>query len=215
MDVSLQTIALWVLPVVFAITLHEAAHGYVARTFGDRTAESQGRITLNPLKHIDPVGTILVPGVLILAAKLGGPQFVFGWAKPVPVNFGNLRDPKRDMLWVAAAGPGANFVMALLWALLLKAAVPGGFLDSVHLLLMAKIGVSVNLVLMALNLLPVPPLDGGRIAVSLLPLRAAQAYARIEPYGLFIIVGLLAFGLLDNVMGPLLRFGEWALQALI
>ena len=215
MDVSLQTIALWVLPVVFAITLHEAAHGYVARTFGDRTAESQGRITLNPLKHIDPVGTILVPGVLILAAKLGGPQFVFGWAKPVPVNFGNLRDPKRDMLWVAAAGPGANFVMALLWALLLKAAVPGGFLDSVHLLLMAKIGVSVNLVLMALNLLPVPPLDGGRIAVSLLPLRAAQAYARIEPYGLFIIVGLLAFGVLDNVMGPLLRLGEWALQALI
>ena len=215
MDVSLQTIALWVLPVVFAITLHEAAHGYVARTFGDRTAESQGRITLNPLKHIDPVGTILVPGVLILAAKLGGPQFVFGWAKPVPVNFGNLRDPKRDMLWVAAAGPGANFAMALLWALLLKAAVPGGFLESAHLLLMAKIGVSVNLVLMALNLLPVPPLDGGRIAVSLLPLRAAQAYARIEPYGLFIIVGLLAFGLLDNVMGPLLQFGEWALQALI
>src|SRR6476659_2809643 len=136
MDVSLQTIALWVLPVVFAITLHEAAHGYVARTFGDRTAESQGRITLNPLKHIDPVGTILVPGVLILAAKLGGPQFVFGWAKPVPVNFGNLRDPKRDMLWVAAAGPGANFAMALLWALLLKAAVPGGFLESAHLLLM-------------------------------------------------------------------------------
>ena len=109
MDVSLQTIALWVLPVVFAITLHEAAHGYVAKMFGDRTAEMQGRITLNPLKHIDPVGTILVPGVLILAAKLGGPQFVFGWAKPVPVNFGNLRDPKRDMLWVAAAGPGANF----------------------------------------------------------------------------------------------------------
>ena len=120
MDVSLQTIALWVLPVVFAITLHEAAHGYVAKMFGDRTAEMQGRITLNPLKHIDPVGTILVPGVLILAAKLGGPQFVFGWAKPVPVNFGNLRDPKRDMLWVAAAGPGANFVMAALWALVVQ-----------------------------------------------------------------------------------------------
>jgi Zn-dependent protease len=215
MDVSLQTIALWVLPVVFAITLHEAAHGYVAKSFGDRTAEMQGRITLNPLKHIDLIGTILVPGVLILAAKLGGPQFVFGWAKPVPVNFGNLRDPKRDMLWVAAAGPGANLVMAVLWALLLKAAAAGAVWESAHLLLMAKVGVSVNLVLMALNLLPIPPLDGGRIAVSLLPVHAAHAYARIEPYGLFIIVGLLAFGVLDNLMDPLLRFGEWALQALI
>ena len=215
MDVSLETIVLWAVPVVFAITLHEAAHGYIARAFGDRTAELQGRITLNPLKHIDLVGTILVPGVLILAAKLGGPQFVFGWAKPVPVNFGNLRDPKRDMLWVAAAGPGANFAMAVLWALLLKAAMPGGLWESAHLLLMAKIGVSVNLVLMALNLLPIPPLDGGRIAVSLLPVHAAHAFARIEPYGLFIIVGLLALGVLDNVMGPLLRFGEWALQALM
>ena len=215
MDVSLQTIALWVLPVVFAITLHEAAHGYVAKLFGDRTAEMQGRITLNPLKHIDPVGTILVPGMLILAAKLGGPQFVFGWAKPVPVNFGNLRDPKRDMRWVAAAGPGANFVMAALWALVLKAAVPGAVFASPHLLLMATIGVSVNLILMALNLLPIPPLDGGRIAVSLLPVHAAHVYARIEPFGLIIVVALLAFGLLDNVTGPLLRFGEWSLQALI
>ena len=214
MDVSLQTIALWVLPVVFAITLHEAAHGYVAKAVGDRTAEMQGRITLNPLKHIDPVGTILVPGALILAAKFGGPQFVFGWAKPVPVNFGNLRDPKRDMLWVAAAGPGANFAMAVLWAVLLKAAMPAGGLENPHLLQMARIGVSVNLVLMALNLLPVPPLDGGRIAVSLLPVHAGHAFARIEPYGLFIVVGLLALGLLDNVMAPLLRFGEWALQAL-
>jgi Zn-dependent protease len=215
MDVSLQTIALWVLPVVFAITLHEAAHGYVAKSFGDRTAEMQGRITLNPLKHIDPVGTILVPGVMILAAKLGGPQFVFGWAKPVPVNFGNLRNPKRDMLWVAAAGPGANLAMAVLWALLLKVAAPGGVSESAHLLQMAKIGVSVNLVLMALNLLPVPPLDGGRIAVSLLPVHAANAYARLEPYGLFIIVGLLAFGVLDNLMAPVLRVGEWLLQALL
>ena len=215
MDVSLQTIALWVLPVVFAITLHEAAHGYVARIFGDRTAEMQGRITLNPLKHIDPVGTILVPAALILVAKLGGPQFVFGWAKPVPVNFGQLRDPKRDMRWVAAAGPGANFAMAALWALLLKAAAPGAVFANVHLLQMAMIGISVNLILMALNLLPIPPLDGGRIAVSLLPVHAAHAFARIEPFGLFIVVGLLAFGLLDNVMGPLLRLGEWSLQALL
>jgi Zn-dependent protease len=215
MDVSLQTIALWVLPVVFAITLHEAAHGYVAKMFGDRTAEVQGRITLNPLKHVDPVGTILVPGALILLAKFGGPQFVFGWAKPVPVNFGNLRDPKRDMLWVAAAGPAANFAMALLWAVVLKTAVPGGLLDNVHLVQMAKIGISINLILMTLNLLPVPPLDGGRIAVSLLPVNAAHAFARIEPYGLFIVVGLLVSGLLDDVMGPLLRVGEWALHALI
>jgi Zn-dependent protease len=211
---DLSTIVLWVVPVVFAITLHEAAHGYVARMFGDRTAEMLGRITLNPLKHIDPVGTILVPGVLILAAKLGGPQFVFGWAKPVPVNFGNLRNPKRDMLWVAAAGPGANFGMALAWALLAKAAASGGVLDSGHVLAMAKIGIAVNLVLMALNLLPVPPLDGGRIAVSLLPSRAARAWSRLEPYGLFIIVGLLVAGLLHDWMAPLLRAGQWALQAL-
>lgn len=215
MDFSLQTIVLWIVPVVAAITLHEAAHGYVARTFGDRTAELQGRITLNPLKHIDPVGTLLVPGVLILAAKLGGPHFVFGWAKPVPVNFGNLRNPKRDMLWVAAAGPASNFAMAVLWALVLKAAAPGGGIDSTHLSSMAQIGISVNLVLMALNLLPVPPLDGGRIAVSLLPMAAARAWARIEPYGLFIILGMLAFGVLDYVMGPLLRVSEWLLQTLL
>ena len=130
-------------------------------------------------------------------------------------DFGNLRDPKRDMLWVAAAGPGANFLMALLWALLFKASAPGGVFASAHLLQMATIGITVNLILMALNLLPIPPLDGGRIAVSLLPVHAAHAYARVEPFGLFIVVGLLAFGVLDNVMGPLLRFGEWSLHALI
>jgi Zn-dependent protease len=140
---------------------------------------------------------------------------VFGWAKPVPVNFGNLRDPKRDMLWVAVAGPGANFIMAALWTLLAKVAAMGGVWESTHLLSMARIGVSVNLVLMALNLVPVPPLDGGRIAVSLLPVNAAHAFSRIEPYGLFVIVGLLAFGLLDNVIGPLLHLGEWALRALV
>jgi Zn-dependent protease len=172
MDVSLSAIVLFAVPVVFAITLHEAAHGYVARMFGDRTAELQGRITLNPLKHIDPVGTILVPGVLLLAAKFGGPQFVFGWAKPVPVNFANLRNPRRDMLWVAAAGPGANLVMAVAWALVLKALPPA---MSPAAMQMALVGISVNLVLMALNLLPVPPLDGGRIAMSLLPRPAARA----------------------------------------
>ena len=215
MDFSLQTIVLWAVPVVFAITLHEAAHGYAAKMFGDRTAELQGRITLNPLKHIDPVGTILVPGALLLAAKFGGPQFVFGWAKPVPVNFGNLRNPKRDMFWVAAAGPGANIAMAIFWALLLKLAAAGGVLQSAQFILMAQVGVSVNLVLMALNLLPIPPLDGGRIAVSLLPLRAARAWSRLERYGLFIILALLATGLLNDIMRPLLRLSEWLLQALL
>jgi Zn-dependent protease len=151
--------------------------------------------------------------VLILTAKLGGPAFVFGWAKPVPVNFGNLRNPKRDMLWVAAAGPGANLAMAVFWALVLK--LFASEVPSVHGLLMAKVGISVNLVLMALNLLPVPPLDGGRIAVSLLPLRAARAWSRVEPFGLFVIIGLLAFGLLDDVMAPILRFAEWFLHALL
>ena len=146
---------------------------------------------------------------------LGGPHFVFGWAKPVPVNFGNLRDPKRDMLWVAAAGPAVNFAMALAWAVLFRFAMPGGMFASSSIVEMARIGVSVNLVLMALNLLPIPPLDGGRIAVSLLPMPAAHVFAKLEPFGLFLIVGLLAFGVLDNVMGPLLRFGEWALQSLV
>jgi Zn-dependent protease len=212
---DLQTIVLWAVPVVFAITLHEAAHGYAAKRFGDRTAELAGRITLNPLRHVDPIGTILVPGLLLLMAKYGGPPFVFGWAKPVPVNFGNLRHPKRDMLWVAAAGPAVNLAMAVFWALVLKLSVTAGAFASAHLAAMANIGIGVNLVLMALNLLPVPPLDGGRIAVSLLPMRASRAWARIEPYGLFIILGLLAFGLLDDLMGPLLRLAEWLLHTLL
>src|SRR4051794_15705921 len=183
MGLSLATIVLWVVPVVFAITLHEAAHGYVARHFGDRTAEALGRITLNPLRHIDPIGTVLVPAMLFLTA---GPQYVFGWAKPVPVNFGNLQHPKRDMLWVAGAGPLANFVMAFAWMVVLRLVAHDGVWASEGLARMAQIGVSVNLVLMALNLLPIPPLDGGRIAVSLLPQRAAALWARLEPVGLFI-----------------------------
>ena len=140
MELSLATIVLWAVPVVFAITLHEAAHGFVARQFGDQTAYMLGRVTLNPLKHIDPIGTILVPGFLL---SMSAP-FIFGWAKPVPVNFGNLRQPKRDMLWVAGAGPFANFVMAVAWAFLLKAAAPGGMIDSDGMFEMAKAGVQVN-----------------------------------------------------------------------
>jgi Zn-dependent protease len=148
-------------------------------------------------------------------AKLGGPAFVFGWAKPVPVNFGNLRNPKRDMLWVAAAGPGANLAMAVFWAVALKLLATTGGSLAAPARLMANVGISVNLVLMALNLLPVPPLDGGRIAVSVLPVRAARAWARLEPIGLFVIIGLLAAGLLDDVMQPIVRFGEWILQTLL
>ena len=206
MGFSLETIVLWVVPVVFAITLHEAAHGYVAKLFGDRTAEMLGRITLNPLKHIDPVGTLLVPGALLTLAWINkAPPFVFGWAKPVPVNFANLRNPKRDMIWVAAAGPGSNFLQALIWALLLVAAAPDGVWPSDGLFEMADIGFKVNLVLMALNLLPLPPLDGGRVLAGVLPHGAANVLARIEPYGLFIILALLALGVLDDLMRPLVR----------
>jgi len=206
MGVSLETIVLWAVPVVFAITLHEAAHGYVAKLFGDRTAEMLGRITLNPLKHIDPIGTLLVPGVLLTLAWINkSPPLVFGWAKPVPVNFGNLRDPRRDMIWVAAAGPGSNFLQALLWALILVATAPGGFGPSAALFEMADIGFKVNLVLMALNLLPLPPLDGGRVLAGLLPVRAAAALARVEPFGFFIILALLGTGLLNDLMRPLVR----------
>jgi Zn-dependent protease len=167
----IQTLAISALPVIFAITLHEAAHGYAARHFGDPTAYQLGRISINPLRHIDLVGTILVPA-LILLVSAGG--LLFGWAKPVPVNFGQLRRPKQDMLWVAAAGPAANLLMALGWALALKLAISmPDFVYAVALKEMARVGISINGVLMLLNLLPIPPLDGGRIAVSLLPPRAA------------------------------------------
>jgi Zn-dependent protease len=212
MDFSLlETIALYAVPVVFAITLHEAAHGYVARLFGDSTAWMLGRVTANPLKHIDPVGTVLVPlGLLLLAKLAGGGGFLFGWAKPVPVNFGNLRNPKRDMLWVAAAGPGANLAMALLWALAYR--LGDEVLASDGLQLMARAGIMINVVLMVLNLLPILPLDGGRIAVSLLPHRLAMSYSRLEPYGFMVIILLLATGLLDNLMSPLIALALAGLQ---
>ena len=206
MDLSLiQKIAIFALPVIFAITLHEAAHGYVARFFGDMTAARAGRITINPIKHIDLVGTLLVPLVILMASKLlGGGAILFGWAKPVPVDFASLRNPKKDMLWVAAAGPGVNFLMALFWALIIQLGIVlnNGF--STPIILMGAAGVFINLILMALNLLPLPPLDGGRIAVSLLPLKAAQSYAKIEPYGFFILLGLLFTGVLNILLWPLI-----------
>ena len=216
MELSLATIVLWAVPVVLAITLHEAAHGYVARRFGDQTAYMLGRVTLNPLKHIDPIGTIAVPGFLIaLSVLTRAPLFIFGWAKPVPVNFGNLRHPKRDMFWVAGAGPFANFLMAVGWAFLRKAAAPGGSIDSDGLFEMANAGVIVNLVLMALNILPILPLDGGRIALSLLPGPLAYRYSRLEPYGFMVVIFLLVTGVLNYVMLPVLRAGEYAIRLLL
>jgi Zn-dependent protease len=216
MELSLATIVLWAVPVVLAITLHEAAHGYVARRFGDQTAYMLGRVTLNPLKHIDPIGTIAVPGFLIaLSVLTRAPLFIFGWAKPVPVNFGNLRHPKRDMFWVAGAGPFANFLMAVGWAFLLKFAAPGGLIDSDGLFEMAKAGIDVNLVLMGLNLLPILPLDGGRLALSLLPGPLAYRYSRLEPYGFMLVIFLLVTGVLNYLMLPVLRAGEYAIRLLL
>jgi Zn-dependent protease len=213
MEFSLiETIALAALPVVLAITLHEAAHGYVARQFGDSTAWMLGRVTLNPLKHIDLVGTVLVPlGILLLS----GGGFLFGWAKPVPVNFGNLRHPKRDMLWVAAAGPGANLLMAIFWVLMVKFSFMefmGSF--SLPLALMGAAGVLVNAIFMVLNLLPIPPLDGGRIMVSLLPHRLAYRFSRIEPYGFIILIALMLTHVLDYVLWPLVVITIQLLTAL-
>jgi Zn-dependent protease len=212
----IQLLALAAIPVTFAITLHEAAHGYAARHFGDYTAHDAGRISLNPLRHIDPVGTIAVPLVILLASKLtGGGSLLFGWAKPVPVNFGRLRNPKRDMLWVAAAGPAANLLMMISWALVLKIVVSAPENQFSHALMgMSAWGIRINLVLMVLNLLPLPPLDGGRILVSLLPGRMAWRFARLEPYGFIILLGLLFTGVLGALLGPLNALVLRGLQAL-
>lgn len=200
---AIQTLAISALPVIFAITLHEAAHGYAARHFGDPTAWQMGRISLNPLRHVDLVGTLLVPG-LILLLTAGG--LLFGWAKPVPVNFGNLRRPKQDMLWVAAAGPAANLAMALGWAVVLKLAIGGPpHMYSEALKEMARVGIGINGVLMVLNLLPLPPLDGGRIAVSLLPHGLAWKFAQLERWGFPILLALLFLGLLDAILRPFLQ----------
>jgi Zn-dependent protease len=191
--------------------LHEAAHGYAARHFGDMTAYQAGRITLNPMRHVDPMGTIVIP-ILILIASQG--RYAFGWAKPVPVNFSRLHNPKRDMLWVAAAGPASNLLMAVVWALVIKAmhGVPPNYFTE-PLVLMARGGIVINAVLMVLNLLPLLPLDGGRIAVSLLPQRLGYRFAKLEPYGMIILLALMFLGVLNFVMLPFVNAFIGALAA--
>ena len=214
MDIAqtIQTIAIFALPVLFAITVHEAAHGYAARHFGDPTAYMMGRITLNPVKHIDPFGTIAMP-LLLYFATAGA--FLFGYAKPVPVDFRNLRHPKRDMIWVALAGPGANLVQAIGWMVLLYGLVGAG-VEERFFLEMCRAGVLVNLVMFAFNLFPLPPLDGGRILVGLLPMKQAVLVSRVEPYGFFIVLALVVTGIVSNLwLRPLMAVTQDAIQWLL
>lgn len=214
MDIAnlIQTVAIYALPVLFAITIHEAAHGYAARHFGDNTAYMMGRITLNPLKHIDPVGTLLMPLVLYFATS---GAFLFGYAKPVPVRFGNLRHPKRDMVWVALAGPAANFVQAFLWGALFFF-LRGAGMTEPFFLKMAQGGILVNLVMFTFNLFPLPPLDGGRILVGLLPYRQAELVSRIEPYGFFIVMALVVTGVVSSLwLQPLMALSYGLLDILL
>jgi len=191
----IQTVSIYAIPVLLSITLHEAAHGYAARHFGDNTAYVAGRITLNPFKHIDPVGTILMPLLLYFATS---GAFLFGYAKPVPVRFGNLRRPKQDMVWVALAGPGANFVQAFLWGVVFYLLRAAG-VNEPFFIEMAQGGILVNIVMFAFNLFPLPPLDGGRILVGLLPYRQAMLVSRVEPWGFFIVMALVLVGVVGNL----------------
>jgi Zn-dependent protease len=211
-DNLIQTVLIYALPVLFAITIHEAAHGYVARHFGDNTAYVMGRVTLNPVKHIDPVGTILMPLLLYFATS---GAFLFGYAKPVPVNFGQLRNPKRDSVWVALAGPASNFIQALLWAIFFTV-IAGLGVQERFFLEMAKAGVLVNLVMCAFNLFPLPPLDGGRVLAGLLPPRAAWTFSRIEPWGFFIVMALVIAGVVGNLwLRPLMAIGYTIINVLL
>ncbi|TNF57276.1 MAG: site-2 protease family protein [Burkholderiales bacterium] len=214
MDIALiiQTVAIYALPVLFAITVHEAAHGYAARHFGDNTAHMLGRITLNPIRHIDPLGTIAMP-LLLYFATAG--SFLFGYAKPVPVNFGRLRNPKRDMIWVALAGPGANLVQAIGWTVLLYLLVASG-VEERFFVEMCRAGILVNLVMFAFNMFPLPPLDGGRILVGLLPAPLAYTVSRVEPFGFFIVLALVLTGVVGNLwLRPLMNLSAQAIELLL
>ena len=198
----IQKITAYAIPIIFAITVHEAAHGYAAKYFGDLTAQYLGRISLNPLKHIDPIGTIILP------ALLASSGFIFGWAKPVPVNFSNLRNPKKNMMWVALAGPFSNLLMAIFWAFIYARLQLFPDSSILFLELMARVGIQINLVLMILNMLPIPPLDGGKVAVSLLPYPWSSHLENLERYGLFIIIFLLISGVLGNILDPLIYISK-------
>ena len=207
----IQKIAVWIIPVLLAITLHEAAHAWVANRLGDTTAKMLGRLSLNPFRHVDPIGTVLVP---ILIGVLSQFNFIFGWAKPVPINWNQLRKPRRDMALVAAAGPLANFIMALLWMVMFKLALmlnPNISSIALFMLLTAQAGLLINLILALLNLIPIPPLDGSRIVASLLPPRQSYLYLKIEPYGFIILLLLLVTGVLGWILNPALT---WSLQLL-
>jgi Zn-dependent protease len=211
MNDIIQTIAVYALPVLFAITLHEAAHAYAAKYFGDPTAYMLGRMSLNPVRHIDPLGTIVIPIALYVATS---GAFVFGYAKPVPIDFGKLRNPKRQMAWVSLAGPGANFVMALLWMIIFI------FLHAANVrepffLEMAQAGILVNILMFAFNLVPIPPLDGGRILTSMLPNRLANQFARIEPYGFFIVIALIYFKILTFWVMPVMYLTNLVLRTIV
>jgi Zn-dependent protease len=214
MDIAniIQTVAIYAIPVIFAITLHEAAHGYAAKQLGDNTAYALGRVTLNPIKHIDPMGTIAVP-LLLYFATAG--TFLFGYAKPVPVRFGNLRHPKKDMIWVALAGPGSNLIQAILWAIMYLLLVKVSLTER-FFLEMCQAGVLVNVVMFAFNLFPLPPLDGGRILVGVLPWKQAAMVSRIEPWGFFIVLGLVVTGVISALwMRPVMSATYWLLDTLL
>jgi Zn-dependent protease len=208
----IQTVLVYALPVLFAITVHEAAHGYAAYRLGDSTAFRMGRIALNPLHHIDPIGTIAMPLVLYF---LTSGAFLFGYAKPVPVDFGKLRNPKKDMVWVALAGPAANFVQALLWGVLLYLLVGTGLTEP-FFIQMCRAGLAVNVVMFAFNLFPLPPLNGGRILVGLLPLRQAVAVSRVEPWGFVIVMLLISTHILDTFwLAPVKALTDFALGLIL
>ena len=214
MDIAnlIQTVAIYALPVLFAITIHEAAHGYIAKYFGDNTAWTLGRVTMNPIKHIDPVGTIAMPLMLYFATS---GAFLFGYAKPVPVNFGNLKNPKRDMVWVALAGPASNFLQALAWGAAFYL-LQGADVTEPFFLKMCQAGILVNVVMCVFNLFPLPPLDGGRILVGLLPYKQAAFVSRIEPWGFFVVMALVLAGVVSKLwMAPLMSVTYGVLQTLL
>ena len=214
MDIAniIQTIAIYALPVLFAITLHEASHGFVARHFGDNTAYALGRVTLNPMKHIDPVGTIVMPLILYIATA---GTFLFGYAKPVPVQFGQLRNPKRDMIWVALAGPASNLIQAFLWGIALYL-LQGASVTESFFIKMCQAGILVNVVMFVFNLFPLPPLDGGRILVGLLPYKQAELVSRIEPWGFFVVMALVLTGVVSTYwMQPLMAATYSVIQTVL